>query len=105
MVFRCGGDRFGAVLPAMSRADATRCVDQARRAAAETPLRIELPGLVPFELSIGMSAGVVCVDDSTRSMFTEAGDLLAMTNAAVAAAARAGVAGGALRVHAVKKAA
>lgn len=105
MVFRCGGDRFGAVLPTMNRAEATRCVDQARRAAAETALRIELPGLVPFELSIGVSAGVVCVDDSTRSMFTEAGDLLAMTNAAVAAAARAGVAGGALRVHAVKKAA
>lgn len=105
MLFRCGSDRFGAILPAIGRTDATRCVDQARRAASETPLRIELPGLVPFDLSVGMSAGVVCVDESTRSMFSEAGDLLAMTNAAVAAAARAGVAGGALRVHSVKKAA
>jgi len=101
--------RLGAILPKHDRASATKCINEARRMVLDAPIKLHLPGLVPFDLAVGISAGVVCLDDSTRGIFSEPGDLLVMTSNALAAATRAGAAGnaatGAVRVHAPSKAA
>lgn len=105
LLFRFEPDRFAALLPVVDRATATRCIDAARRTVCDTPLAMTIPGLLPFTLSVAVSAGLVCLDDSTRGTFHEPGDLLGMTKAAVAAASRAGTTTGAIRVHQAKKAA
>jgi diguanylate cyclase (GGDEF)-like protein len=71
VVVRSGGEEFVVVMPATSREEALGCCERLRRALRER-LWPELDG----ELSLTLSAGVVCADEPAES-----DDLLALADA------------------------
>lgn len=99
---RLESGRFAAVLPRLDRMGATRAIETARVLVHERPLHIALPGLLPFDLPVTLSAGIACYEEASRGKFAEPADLLSVTQAAAAAAAKAG---SSIRVYAPKLAA
>jgi diguanylate cyclase (GGDEF)-like protein len=71
VVVRSGGEEFVVVMPATSRDEALGCCERLRRALRERPWP-ELDG----ELSLTLSAGIVCADEPA-----ETDDLLALADA------------------------
>ena len=71
IVIRSGGEEFVVVMPATSREEALGCCERLRRALRERPWP-EPDG----ELSLTLSAGVVCADEPSES-----DDLLALADA------------------------
>lgn len=71
IVVRSGGEEFVVVMPATSREEALGCCERLRRALRERPWP-ELDG----DLSLTLSAGVVCADEPSES-----DDLLALADA------------------------
>ena len=91
LVARLEGDRFGLILPRVSRNEAVQICESARLYVGAEPVKLVAgrAGAAP-EVLVTMSAGLVHLDADIVQRFEDAGAVVQTVDKALAAAKRAG---------------